>query len=282
VDGVVRSAIEYKAFSLNLWKSLRAKASTEEEILGSVDMVLGRTEWDRTWVWALNPQARYRHVEELMRPQFFGAQAWELRGCRRHQIFCTSGAQPLKGLHVLVEAVSKLHKLYPGIRLHIASGGFVPQPENAYARFILRMVNRLGLQDAVSFLGWIDPREQVEQLQQAHCFVTPSFIENSCNALQEAMLIGTPSIATSSGGLLTMIEAERSGLSFPSGDVAMLAHGMHRLFCDDALASSLGAEARVVARSRNDPERVERQLIEAYEEAIATASRARAGEKALA
>jgi len=282
VDGVVRSAIGYKAFSLNLWQSLRAKALTEQEILGSVDMVLGRTEWDRIWAWALNPHVRYRHVEELMRREFFEAQAWTLEGCRRHQLFCTSGPQPLKGLHILIEAIAKLRDCYPDIRLHVASGGFAPYPLNSYARFIFRLVNQLGLQQCVTFLGWMNACEQVEQLHQAHCFVTPSFIENSCNALQEAMLVGTPSIATSSGGLLTMIEAGRSGLHFPSGDVAMLAHGIHRLFCDDALASLVGAEARAVARSRNEPESVVEQLIEAYEEAITRAPRTQAKDESIA
>jgi glycosyltransferase involved in cell wall biosynthesis len=280
-DGVVRSAVGYRAYCLNQWKALRAKVSTEEEILKSVDMVLGRTEWDHAWAWALNSNVRYRHVEELMRPEFFGAQQWTLNGCRRHQIFCTSGAQPLKGLHVLIEAVSKLRNLYPDIRLHIASGGFAPQPENSYAKFIFRLVDRLGLQHSLAFLGWMDAREQVEQLQQAHCFVTPSFIENGCNALQEAMLVGTPSIATSAGGLLTTIEAERTGLNFPGGDVALLARRIDRLFCDDDLASRLGSEARMVARARHEPDSVERQLIAAYEEAIAQAARTSTGEKAI-
>jgi glycosyltransferase involved in cell wall biosynthesis len=281
MDGVVRSAIGYRAFCINQWQALRAKVSTEEEILKSVDMVLGRTEWDRAWAWALNPNGRYKHVEELMRPEFFAAQAWTLEGCSRHQVFCTSAAQPLKGLHVLIEAVARLRYLYPDIRLHVACGGFAPHPANSYARFILRLVNRLGLQHSVTFLGWMEAGEQVEQLRQAHCFVTPSFIENGCNALQEAMLVGTPSIATSAGGLLTTIEAERTGLNFPGGDVALLARRIDRLFCDDDLASRLGSEARMVARARHEPDSVERQLIAAYEEAIAQAARTSAGEKAI-
>jgi len=277
VDGRVRSAIGYKAFSLNQWRFLRARMPAEQEILRSADMVLGRTDWDQAWAWAFNPCVRYRHVDELMRPEFFGAEPWTLTGCRRHQMFCTSGPQPLKGLHVLIEAITRLRSLYPDIRLHVASRGFVPRPENSYARFIFRMVRDLGLQQSVVFVGFVEASEQVAQLQQAHCFVTPSFIENGCNALQEAMLVGTPSIATLSGGLLTTIRAGRTGLAFPTGDAALLARAILRLFQDDALASRLGAEARDVARARHEPEKVERQLLEAYREAMGAPDRTLSG-----
>ena len=96
--------------------------------------------------------------------------------------------------------------------------------------------------------------------------MTPSFVENSCNALQEAMLVGMPCVASLSGGLLTLVETGRTGLAFPAGDAALLAWNIRKLFQDSALAARLGAEARLVARRRHDPEQVEGQLMRAYEE----------------
>ncbi len=264
VDGWLRTALGYKGFCAMQRKSLRLRCPPEQQVLRSADLVLGRTEWDKAWAWALSPGVPYRHAGELMRPEFFASQPWKQTSCRAHRIFCTTGPQPLKGLHVLLEAVAILRRTYPDIELKIASNGFVPRPGNAYARYILRRINSLDLDRSVSFLGWLNAYEQVTQLQQAHCFVTPSFIENSCNALQEAMLVGCPCVAASSGGLLTMIEHEKTGLAFPAGDVALLAHSIHRVFTDKSLATRLGTEARLTARKRADPQTVKAQLLSAY------------------
>jgi glycosyltransferase involved in cell wall biosynthesis len=174
----------------------------------------------------------------------------------------------LKGLHILLEAIWRLRSTYPNIRLNVAASGFVPRPANEYARFVLQLIKRWDLQDVVHFVGWLDSRELVDQLRAAHCYVTPSFNENGCNALQEAMLVGTPAVATACGGMTTTIDAGRTGLTFPPGDPALLALQIHRLFQDDALAARIGTQARAAARERHEPERVEAQLMSAYGEAV--------------
>ena len=108
--------------------------------------------------------------------------------------------------------------------------------------------------------------EQVNQLQLANCYVMPSFIENGCNALQEAMLVGVPAVATFTGGIPTTIDSERTGLTFPTGDSALLAWQISRIFQDGSLASRLGENARSTALERHDPARVEAELLNAYQE----------------
>jgi glycosyltransferase involved in cell wall biosynthesis len=164
-----------------------------------------------------------------------------------------------------------LRQVYPSIKLHVASVGFESRPywpQNDYVRFVFDLVGKWDLSHAVRFLGWQPADAMVEQLRAAHCFVTPSFLENGCNALQEAMLAGNPCVATFSGGLLTTVAPETTGLLFPVGDSALLARQIDRLFQDDTLAISLGAKARLVARERHDPDRVEGQLMRAYEELV--------------
>jgi glycosyltransferase involved in cell wall biosynthesis len=266
LHGVVRSVIGLRVSCLQRWKGFLARAPYEEAIIKSADMILGRTQWDHAWACAYRPDVCYRHVDELIRPEFSEAPNWMLEKCNRHQIFCTSGSQPLKGLHVLVEAVYRLRDVFPDIRLNVASAGFVPRPQGDYARFVLRMIRERSLEKAVTFLGHLDANEQVNQLQLANCYVMPSFIENSCNALQEAMLVGTPCVATNAGGTPSIIEPERSGLTFPAGDTALLAWQIGRIFRDDSLASQLGKNARSTAMERHDPARVEAELINAYKE----------------
>jgi len=258
----------FNSDSLYRWKLYRQQTPIEEQILRSADLVCGRTEWDYAWAWALHPAVKYRHVDEAMRPEFLRAEPWSIEKCRRHEVICTAGDNALKGLHILLEAIWRLRRTYPDIRLKVAANGFVPRPTNDYAEFVGKLIKRWKLQDIVCFLGWVDAQALADQLRGAHCYVTPSFIENSSNALQEAMLLGLPVVATACGGTPTIVDAGRTGLTFPAGDAAVLALQIHRLFQDDALPARLGAQARTVARERQDPERIEAQLISAYHEAM--------------
>jgi glycosyltransferase involved in cell wall biosynthesis len=268
LHGPIRSAIGVDPTCLRIWKEFVERIPIEEEILRSADMVLGRTQWDHAWACAYRPDVCYRHVDELMRPEFCEAPYWTVEKCKRRQIFCTSASQPLKGLHVLAEAVYRLREVYPDIHLNVACNGFVPHPKNDYARFVLEMIKKWHLERAITFLGYLEAGSIVEQLRKANCFVTPSFIENGCNALQEAMLVGTPTVSTLTGGLLTTIDSERTGLTFPPGDAALLAWQIGRIFRDDRLASGLGANARSTAMEKHNPARVEEQLMAAYREAM--------------
>ena len=107
VSGIAGSLTGFGASCMQRWKSFRDRMPVEEQILRSADMVLGRTEWDQAWAWAFDPAVRYRHVNELMRPEMLCAEPWSVAGCQPYRLFCTTGAQPLKGLHVLLDAVRR-------------------------------------------------------------------------------------------------------------------------------------------------------------------------------
>ena len=161
-----------------------------------------------------------------------------------------------------------LRPTFPNVRLNIASDGFVPKPANDYARFILNLIRQWDLESTVTFLGVQNGKGLVDELRQAHCFVSPSFIENSSNALQEAMLVGIPCVTSSAGGASTIVDSERTGLTFPAGDAALLAHQMRRIFEDDDLAIRLGCNGEQAGRARNNPDKIVAEVLAAYKEAV--------------
>lgn len=270
IHGRLRSVIGVGLENFRFWKVALEQTRHEEDIIRAADMVLGRTQFDHAWARAYRADVCYRHVDELMRPEFGLASSWSVEECNRHHIFCISGNRPLKGLHILIEAIYRLKATFPDIKLNVASAGFVPHPADDYARYVLRHIREKQLDQAVNFCGVLETEQLVQQLRLANCYVTPSFVENSSNALQEAMLVGAPIVATYSGGIPTIINSEESGLTFPTGDPAMLAWQISRIFRDDNLASRLGANARRVAMERQDPRRVEEQLLSAYRELAQT------------
>lgn len=96
----------------------------------------------------------------------------------------------------------------------------------------------LGLRDRVEFAGH---RDDIARLLRAmDVFVLPSSSEGMSNTLLEAMATGVPVLASDVGGNREIIESERSGLLFPSGDADAAGAQLMRLLASAELRRSLG------------------------------------------
>ena len=118
---------------------------------------------------------------------------------------------------------------------------------------------RLGLGERVSFLGHRD--DVPELLRQFDIFVLPSISEGMSNTLLEAMAAGVTVIASDVGGNREIIEAGRSGLLFPSGDVAAAARQL------TAAAESVELRSRLAAAGIERAQKTfgMRAMLESYE-----------------
>ncbi len=102
--------------------------------------------------------------------------------------------------------------------------------------------------------------------------VVPSIAEAMGQVAVEALLAGTPVIASRTGGLADVVRHDESGLLVPPGDPAALHAALVRLLTDPGLAARLRAEGH---RRGLDftAARVVPQIEEAYRECIAVARR---------
>ncbi len=95
--------------------------------------------------------------------------------------------------------------------------------------------------------------ENVEDwLRAADAFGFPSYFEALPLSVIEAAACGLPSATTRIGGIVDVIEHERSGLLVEPGDAAGLAEALARLEGDPALRARLGAAARDTAVQQFD------------------------------
>ena len=244
---------------------MRARAVRERQIIAGHRFFIGRTAWDQAVVESLNPNARYFHCDEIMRPPFYEA-SWEPRGSAAPVIFSTSGSMIYKGSECLLEGAALLHRSgMPELEVRIAG---VPE-EGQVARFYRRKAVELRIADRVRWLGRMTGDGLVREMLAADVFAYPSHVDNSPNALVEAMLVGAPVVASGVGGIPSLLADGTEGLLFTAGDPWALAGRLRTLLEAPDLAARLGRAARERARVRNDPARVAERTIEVYRSVVA-------------
>jgi glycosyltransferase involved in cell wall biosynthesis len=84
----------------------------------------------------------------------------------------------------------------------------------------------------------------LELLGAADAVVLSSNWENFPHVLVEALGVGTPVIATATGGVTEIVRDGENGLLVPPGDPAAFADAIRRYFGDTALRDRLRAAAR--------------------------------------
>ena len=105
--------------------------------------------------------------------------------------------------------------------------------------------------------------------KSADIFVLPSLREGMPNALLEAMSCGLPVIVSRIEGVTDWVVTNgRNGLLVEPGNGDDLGKAMKRILNDDALAESLGKEAKKTVLDRFSIKTVARQYIELYGELI--------------
>jgi glycosyltransferase involved in cell wall biosynthesis len=137
-----------------------------------------------------------------------------------------------KSLRVALEAVAAVDQ----VTLSIAGEGD-QQPA------LERDVAELGLTERVQFLGAL-PRERVVELfAAADASILSSTWENFPHTVVEALAVGTPVIATATGGVGEVVQDGENGLLVPLGDSRALGDAIRRYFGDEALRRRLRERA---------------------------------------
>lgn len=254
------------------WREKRAVQ--EAKTIRQQRYFIGRTEWDEAWVRYFNPKAKYFHVNETLREPFYLVRR-DRKAIKPHTIYCSAAAgYALKGAHWLLRAVAALKNEFPDIQLRIVAAkdkldknrSFMAKlKDDAYGMYLRRLVRDLGIENNVVALPALPAEGVAEELKNAELFVLPSLCENSPNSLGEAMLVGTPAIATFVGGTPSILKDGIEGKLVPSCDPAALAEAIRRWFMHPEEAEACVALARATALARHDGRRNAKETLAVYE-----------------
>ncbi|WP_454733014.1 MULTISPECIES: glycosyltransferase family 4 protein [Cupriavidus] len=236
----------------------------ERAIVGSCRYFMGRTAWDRAFVEANQPRARYFHVGEVLRGSFY-ERAWEIENCDPFTVIFTNVSGPIKGADILLEAIAIVKRDFPQVKLRLA--GRI-NDKSGYGKYLLGRIKDLGLSNNLEILGYLDEEQMAGILLRTNLYVTASYCDNSPNSLAEAQVMGVPCIATAVGGVLDMVDDRRSGLLVPPGDPEILAWKIKSVLQNPDLAQTLSANAREIAQRRHNRESIVESLMTAYRATI--------------
>jgi glycosyltransferase involved in cell wall biosynthesis len=172
-------------------------------------------------------------------------------------VFACRQLFPRKGIRFLIEAAAEIRPRFPDLKLIIAGDGFERPDLEALAR-------RLGIGDAVTFLGWVPNTALPPYYRAAALSVIPSLEEGFGIPAAEAMGCEVPVVASDAGGLPEVVEHGVTGLVVPRGDSHALAAAMEQLLSDPLMRRRMGVAGRERALRLFDWDRTAEQFERIY------------------
>ncbi len=241
------------------------KVEREKEIFSFAKNFIGRTDWDKRLVRIMAPEANYFHNEEALRSSFWKHQ-WSGHGSRNKYIATTViRGQLYKGLETIYKSAKlledTLNKDFEWLVIGISE-------DTTYAKTARSQANYNSNPSSVKLLGPKFGDDLVKHLLEANVYVHPSHIENSSNAIQEAMLLGMPVVATNVGGTQSLFTDNKEGLLVQSKDPYAMAGAILELLESPKKAKEMGENARLRGLKRNGNKQICKELIKTFNKVI--------------
>ncbi|WP_254591454.1 glycosyltransferase family 4 protein [Methanocella conradii] len=170
-----------------------------------------------------------------------------------------------KGGEYLIKALHQLHK--DGEKFTLAITGSAHPHELSRLK---DMVNKFDIKDNVIFLGKIPSSLLPSLYARADAVIVPSiWYENASVVVAEAMIAGTPVIASDIGGNPEFVKDGYNGFTFKPKDESDLALKIRTLMNDKPLINTLRKNARIRADQLFNMDRHVKLIMSCYEESIA-------------
>lgn len=247
-------------------EEFRRRSEYELESIKLARRVIGRTSWDKSKVWAINPKAQYLFCNETLRAEFYDGSKWKYENCIKHSIFLSQAGYPIKGLHQVLKAMPLILRHYPDASIRVAgrditccSSLYEKVRLSGYAKYLKSLMHQAHMDEKLVFTGNLNAEGMKREYLNANVFICPSAIENSPNSLGEAQMLGTPCLASYVGGVIDMMKGNEDNL-YRFEEVEMLAEKVCRVF----ETSENQVDMSAIAARRHNRKRNAEQLYSIY------------------
>lgn len=241
-------------------KRFDKEAHRERIILKKCKYIFGRTDWDRRLTVALTNNAKYFHCDEILRDGFYKRSIVNYKLKNDFRIVSVFNDNIWKGLETIFYTAKILINNKTNFTWNICGIDnsstliklFTKQKQHTYQNLNL------------NFLGPLDEKSVIDTMLNSNLYCHPSHIENSCNAVSEAMMLGLPVLSSSAGGLQTTIIDNQTGHLIQDGDPYVMAGAIIEIKNNYNEAIKLAHNARHVASKRHDKSLICDTVINTY------------------
>lgn len=165
-----------------------------------------------------------------------------------------------KGHRILFEACARILGDFPDLRLFVVGDGPLREQMPGWA-------DELGIADHVIFAGH---RDDVPACMKAMdvCVLPSLKNEATSQVMPQAMLVGTPVICSSAGGLTEVVQDGVTGRVVPPGDAPALAKALHDCFSAPERTAAMARNARVHALAHLTFDQQIQHTLDAYRKVL--------------
>jgi glycosyltransferase involved in cell wall biosynthesis len=233
-------------------------------------LISTQSDWVRSQILEINPEAQIFCTSIALRSEFIDSHKWDFTICEKYRVFTsTSYLNSYKGLHILIDAIAILKNRYPQISLHIAALNVIGIRESGYSKWLKNRIKKLKIDKNIFWLGPLDAINLVKQIHIANVVAIPSFVETYSLAFEEALTLGTPTVASFAGAMPELADHKKSTLFFSPGDAVMLARSIEIIFSNHDFAKKISKNSynKKILNSNSD---VGQSQLEIYKKILAT------------
>lgn len=246
------------------------KKKEEKYLAKKSQLVVFQSEWAKSqfnWL----PEQKKADTFIALRDEFIQSKAtWNsVYTGGKLILYSSSPGYPWKGLHHAVYIVKELKHNFHEVELRLAGGvGRLDFLGQGYFLYTQRLIKKLKLEENIKWLGPLNASQIVAELQNCHFYLNPSFYESYCVALQEAIAIGTPSIATFAGAMPELARGTAAVRYFQQGDAAQAAYLIHAAILKDEQIAMYQDSKIAMERTYGDMDALLLREIENYKSII--------------
>ena len=168
---------------------------------------------------------------------------------------------PRKGHELLLGSLREIFAHHPQVRVLCFGRGRLRQA-------LQREIDNRGFGTRVKLAGFRN--DLADLIPGLHLLVHPARREGLGVAVLEALSAGVPVVASDAGGLTDIIEQERHGLLFESGNARALRDAVMRMLDDSELRRRCARNGRMHVESEFSVQRMSRRYLEVYNRVLST------------
>lgn len=244
-----------KWYKNSSYRTFQSQVFLERSMLRMATAVIVENDWCEDMCKSVNANLIIFRNNLPIR-KLFRSREWSLMNVERQSIFTNAGGYPIKGHHILFQALGIVKKHFPKFKCYIPGPTLKTfdgiKRQTGYTKMLNDLIKQYNLFDNIIYTGPLSSEKMLEHLTTCNVFVMPSIMENHSSSLIEAMMVGCPSISSLVGGTASLVTHRENAILYNSLDYRSLAGNIIRLFEDDVLSELLSKNALKIRNKRNN------------------------------